>query len=135
VARKNRTSACSWAGYVPDRAVRPRHQVGQAGLLLRLAAGDGERIALARVAVPADLEPGLLPLVPAQQDPAGRRVRDQRGRGDVQREIAPVRVGGGLGQRADSLDVGRLGVALRLVAVEEGGQRGPGGVRFHKRRC
>ena len=53
-------------------------------------------------------------------------MRDQRGRGDVQRQIAPVWVGGGLGQRADPLDVGRLGVAGRLVTVEEGGQRASG---------
>jgi hypothetical protein len=69
--------------------------------------------------VAADLEPGLLALVPAQQYPGGGRVHDQRGRGDVQREVAPVRVGGGLGQRPHPMDVGRFGVALRAVAVQE----------------
>ena len=58
--------------------------------------GDGQRVALARVAVPADLQPGLLPLVPAQQHPGGFRMHDQRGRGDVQRQLAPPRVTDGL---------------------------------------
>jgi hypothetical protein len=48
--------------------------------------------------VAAHLQPGLLTLVPAEQDPAGGRVHDQRRRGDVQRKIAPVRIAGGLQQ-------------------------------------
>jgi hypothetical protein len=53
----------------------------------------------------------------------------------VQREIAPVRVGSGPDQRADPLHVSRLGVALRLVAVEESGQLGSRGVSVHEMRC
>jgi len=105
--------------HVPDLGVRPRFQVRQAGLLLRFPQHDGERVGLAEVAVAAHLEPGLLALVPAQQHPGGGRVHDQRGGGDVQREVALVRVGGGLGQRPHPLDVGRFGVALRAVAVQE----------------
>src|SRR4249919_1361929 len=96
--------------------------VGQAGLLPRFPADDDERVALARVAVPSYLQPGLLTLVPAQQHPGGGRVDDQRGRGDVQREVAPVWVGGGLHQSPDPPDVCYLGVALRVVAVKERGQ-------------
>jgi hypothetical protein len=51
---------------LPDRGVWPGHQVGQAGFLLRFPGHDGERVGLTRVAVPADLQPGLLTLVPAQ---------------------------------------------------------------------
>jgi hypothetical protein len=40
---------------VPELLIRPRHQVGQPGLLDCFAAGNGQRIALPRVAVPADL--------------------------------------------------------------------------------
>jgi hypothetical protein len=105
-----------------DLGVWPRHQVGQAGLLLRFPGDDGERIGLPRIAVPAHLQPALLALMPAQQDPAGGRVHDQRGRGDVQREVAPVRVGGGLHQGSHPPDVGRLGVAFRAIAVQECGQ-------------
>jgi len=103
--------------HVPDLGVRPRHQVGQAGLLLGFPRDDGERLGLAGVAVAADLKPGLLALMPAQQHPGGGRVDDQRRRGDVQREVAPVRVTAGLGKRAYPLYVGRLRVALRLVVV------------------
>jgi cyclic nucleotide-binding protein len=118
--------------HVPDRGVRPRRQVGQAGLLPRFPPRDGERVGLPRIAVAAHLQPGLLALMPAQQHPAGGRVHDQRGRGDVQREIAPVRIGGGPGQRPHPADVSRLGVTLRLVAVQERGQRRPRGVRCHR---
>jgi hypothetical protein len=40
---------------VPEPRARPGHQVGQAGLLGRFAEGDGQRVALPRVAVPAHL--------------------------------------------------------------------------------
>jgi hypothetical protein len=86
-------------GDLPDRGVRPGRQVGQAGFLLGFPGGDGEGVGLARVAVPADLQPGLRALVPAQQDPAGGRVRDQRGRGDVQRQVTLVGITGGPEQR------------------------------------
>jgi hypothetical protein len=69
--------------YVPDLGVRPQGEVGQAGLLGGFAQGDGNRVALPRVAVPAHLQPGLLPLMPAQQNPSRLRVHDQGGRGDV----------------------------------------------------
>ena len=70
---------------VPQVRVRPRGQVRQPGLLRGLPERDGQRVGLARVAVPADLEPGLLALVPAEQHPAAGRVHDKRGRGGVQR--------------------------------------------------
>ena len=95
-----------------DLGVRPRHQVGQAGLFLRFPGDDGERVGLPRVAMTADLKPGLLALVPAQQDPAGGRVHDQRGRGDVQRQVTPVGVAGGRQERPHWLGLGRLGFAL-----------------------
>ena len=105
-----------------DPSVRPRHQVGQAGLLFGLAGDDSERVGLPRVAVPAHLQPGLLALMPAEQHPAGGRVHDQRGRGDVQREVAPVGIARGLQEGSHPLDVGRLGVAFRAVTVKERGQ-------------
>jgi hypothetical protein len=119
---------------VPELRVGPRHQVGQPGLLGRFPPGDGQRVALPRVAVPADLEPGLLSLVPAQQHPAGRRVHDQRGPGDVQRELTAERVTDGLGQGPYPAQVGRLGLALRLVPVQEYSQRRPLEVRSHEMR-
>ena len=110
---------------VPEPRVRPWDQVGQAGLLGRFAQGDGQRVALPRVAVPAHLQPGLLPLVPAEQHPAGFRVRDQRRRGDVEWERTAPRVISGLGQSSYSVQVGGLGLAVGLVAVEQDGQRRP----------
>ena len=107
-----------------DLAVRPGHQVGQAGLLLRFPGDDGERVGLPRVTVAAHLKPGLLALVPAEQHPGGARMHDQRGRGDMQREITPVGVGGGLQQGPYSPDVGRLGVAAGAVTVKQSGQLG-----------
>jgi hypothetical protein len=109
--------------HLPQARVRPGRQVGEAGLLARLPTGDGQRVALTRVAVPADLQPGLLPLVPAEQDPRGGRVDDQRGGGDVQGKLAPPRVAFGLGQGPDAPQVGIFGVALGAVTVEEFGQR------------
>jgi hypothetical protein len=58
--------------------------------------------------VAPDEEPGLLALVPAEQDAPGRRVDDERGRRQVQRP-RPVPGVGVPGQRPDPLDV--LGVA------------------------
>jgi hypothetical protein len=45
-------------GRVRKLSVRPRLQVGQPGLLAGLAQRDGQRVALARIPVPADLQPG-----------------------------------------------------------------------------
>jgi hypothetical protein len=120
---------------MPELRIRPRHQVGQPGLLGRFPAGDGQRVALPRVAVPADLQPGLLPLVPAQQHPAGGRVHDQRRGRDMQRQVAPPRVAGGLGQGLHPRQVSRLGFALRPVLSQQHGQRRRCGVRIHSRRC
>ena len=108
--------------HVPDLGVGPRRQIGQAGLLLRFTGDDGERVGLPRVAMAAHLKPGLLALMPAQQHPPGGRVHDQRGRGDVQREVSPVRIRRSLSQRSDPLQVGRFCVALRAVPVQERGQ-------------
>jgi hypothetical protein len=63
--------------HVPQLRVRPGHEVGQPGLLGTLPNRDRQRVVLARVAVPADLEPRLLPLMPAQQDLAAAGVDDQ----------------------------------------------------------
>ena len=75
-----------------------------------------------RQAVAADLKPGLLPLVPAEQDPASGRVHDQRGRGDVQREVSPVGVAGRRQECPHPLDIGRLSVGCRVVTVQKRGQ-------------
>jgi hypothetical protein len=83
---------------VPELIVRPRHQVRQSGLLGRFPVGDGQRVALPRVAVPADLKPGLLAFVPAQEHAAGVRMHDQRGRGDMQRELTAPGIASGLDQ-------------------------------------
>jgi hypothetical protein len=106
---------------VPELSVRPGHQVGQPGLLGGFPKRDGQRVALPRVTVPTHLQPGLLPLVPAQQYPPGRRVHDQRGRGDMQRQLAPPWVIGGLGQGPYPRQVGRLGLALCLVLRQQHG--------------
>jgi len=52
--------------HVAQAVVRPRGQVGQAGLLPRLAHRDLQRVRLARVGVAADLEPPPVLDVPAQ---------------------------------------------------------------------
>jgi hypothetical protein len=49
-------------------------------------------------------------------------VHNQRRRGDVQRQVAVPRVGGDLGHGSRPLDVGRFGVAFRLVLVQQSGQ-------------
>jgi hypothetical protein len=114
--------------------VRPGHQVGQPGLFSRFPEGNSQRVALPRVAVPAHLQPRLLPLVPAQQHPAGFRVHDQRRGGDVEREVAAPRVVDGLGQVPDTAQVGRFGLTLGLVVVKQVGQQRLGGVRIHRMR-
>ena len=100
---------------VPEHVVRPRPQVGQAGLLVRLAQRYRQRVALPRVAVPADLQPHPHPLVPAQQHPGAFRMHDPRRGGEVQRQrpMPRVRLGG---EPPHPLDVGALGVPLWLVA-------------------
>jgi hypothetical protein len=111
---------------VPELRARPRLQVGQPGFLGALAQRDLERVALTRIAVPADLQPSLLALVPAQQHPPGGRVHDHRGPGDVQRLRAQPRVRDGRGERADPFHVGGLGLALRAVPAEQVEQGGVG---------
>jgi hypothetical protein len=117
---------------VPELRVRPRHQVGQPRLLGRFPAGDGQWVALPRVAVPADLQPGLLPLVPPQQHPGGFRMHDQRRGGDVQRQVALPWVADGPGQGPHPSQVGRLGLTFRLVPLQEHGQIWPPSVMFHE---
>jgi hypothetical protein len=118
-------------GQVPEPGVGPRDQVGEPGLLGPFAPGDGQRVALPRVAVPADLQPGLLALVPAEQHAGGFGVGDQRGGGDVQGDVATPRTFGRLDEGSEPVQVGLLGGAFGLVVREEGGQR----VGFHERRC
>ena len=113
-------------GQVPEPGIGPGQQVGQAGLLAGLAQRDGQRVALPRIAVPADLQPGLLALVPAQQHPPRGGMHDQRGPGDVQRSRAQPRVLRGRDERADPLDVGSLGLAPRTVPAEQAEQRAVG---------
>jgi hypothetical protein len=72
--------------------------------------------------------------VPAEQHAAGFGMHDERGRGDVQRQIAAPRVTSGPGQFSGPAQVGRLGLARRLVAVEQDRQRRPRGVKSHSTR-
>ena len=81
---------------VPELLVRPGHQVSQAGLLGRFPECDSQRVALPRVAVAANLQPGLLALVPAQQHPSRFLVHDQRGACHVQRQLTPPWISNGL---------------------------------------
>jgi hypothetical protein len=101
---------------VHDGRVGPGHQVGEAGLFARLAQCDVDRVGLARVAVPAHVEPCLLPLVPAQQNPCAVGVHDQRRPGDVQRDRPAIRIVDGLEQFGDPGHVGRLGRVVGAVA-------------------
>ncbi len=105
-------------GDMPQFGVRPWGKIGQACFLAALAEGDGQRIGLAGIGVPAYLQPGLLTLVPAEQNPAARRVNDERGRGDMQRNGTRPWVRGTLRERKDSLPVSSLNVAPRLVAAQ-----------------
>ncbi len=102
-------------GQVTEPGVGPRDQVGEPGLLGPFPLGDGQRVALPRVAVPADLQPGLLALVPAEQDAAGVRVGDQRGGGDVQGDVTTPRTFGRFDQGSEPVQVGLLGGAFGLV--------------------
>lgn len=77
---------------VPQPGVRPRDQVGEPALLCRLAERDRQRVALPRVAMPADLQPPALALVPAKQHPPAVRMHDQRGCGEVQRQRPQPRI-------------------------------------------
>ncbi len=56
--------------------VRPGLEIAQASLFLSFAQGHRVRIGLACVCVAADLEPGLMVLVPAEQDSPGPRMHD-----------------------------------------------------------
>ena len=58
--------------HVDDLTVRPGDEIVEPGLLLTLAKCDREWVVLAGIAVPADLEPGLLAGVPPQYDVPGR---------------------------------------------------------------
>src|ERR1700733_525442 len=135
VAMMYRRSACSWAGSplpggtptMTTWRISASGHGAQAGFLLRFPDRDCERVGLAWVAVAADLEPGLLTLVPAEQHPGGGRMHDQRGGGDVQRHVTPPWVGGVFGKCPQALEVGDLGVAGRAVGVEEDSQARPGG--------
>ena len=107
---------------VLELLVRPRHQVRQPSLLGRFTESYGQRIALPRIAMPANLQPGLLALVPAQQDPGRLRVHDQRGRGDVQRQLASPRIVDCLSPGPGAVQVCRLCVTVRPIHVQERAQ-------------
>src|ERR1035441_2780733 len=89
---------------MPELLVRPWHQVGEPALLRGFPHCDSQRAALTRIAVPADLKPRLLALMPAQQHLAAARVDDQRGRRDMD---------------ARALDIGSLGLALRPITLQQ----------------
>src|SRR5204862_44209 len=105
---------------VPQVRVRPRGQVLQPGLLRGLPERDGQRVGLARVAAPADLEPGELagwwPLI----SPPGEYAAE------AEYLAALLSSAAGAGRRAEVLDLGsgggcvalhlsRAGLALTLV--------------------
>lgn len=104
--------------HVAQRRARPRRQVGQAALLLGLAQGDRQRVALPRVRVPADLHPQPVPRVPAEQDPAPRLIHDQRRGGEVQRQRPAPGVGFRRRETAHPRQVRLLVPSLRPVPVQ-----------------
>src|ERR1019366_443202 len=104
---------------MPELLVRPWHQVGEPALLPGFPHCDSQRAALTRIAVPADLKPRLLALMPAQQHLAAARVDDQRGRRDMEGNRAQPGVIGGLDKDAHALDIGSLGPALRPITLEQ----------------
>src|SRR5271170_7629956 len=61
-------------------------------------------------------------------------MHDQRGRGDVQREVTRPGVADGIGQGSRSAQVGRLGLALRLILIQQHGHRRGGSTGVHSRR-
>ena len=84
--------------------------------MLKAAATDGHR--LARVTVPADLQPRLHPLVPAQQHSSSRGMNHERGRGAVQWHVAAPRPGGL--ETEYPRDIGAFERSTRRVRVERG---------------
>ena len=69
-----------WHGHdddMPQRRIRPRLEVRQTCLLETLAQDNGQWITLAGIAMAADLQPGLLSLMPSQQHPPGRGMHDE----------------------------------------------------------
>ena len=78
-------NAHGFASTVEYLAHAAQRVLAETGLLHPLAQSGHERVGLARVGVTSDLEPGLLALVPPQQDPAGRRVHDHGRARHVQR--------------------------------------------------
>ncbi len=102
----------------------PGPEVPQPGLLHPLPQGGHEGIGLAGVGVAPDLEPGLLALVPAQQDPPRRRVHHQGRARHVQRDRSAPRVGAGH-QGPGPGPVGVLRGGDRPVPVQ-GGEEGGG---------
>ena len=107
-----------------DLTVRPGDEIVEPGLLPTLAKGDREWIVLAGIAVPADLEPGLLAGVPAQEHLLGRSMHDHRRCGDVQggRPIPRFADGDAI---TDTTEIARLDQGSRLIVVE-GGDEGIG---------
>ena len=79
-------------GDVDQTRPRPRHEVGESGLLYPFPRRDRDRVVLARVGMAADLQPRLLSLVPAQQDALRGGMDDQSRTRDVHGLVASPRV-------------------------------------------
>ncbi len=68
-------------------------ELRKARLLPGLPRRDPTRFVLARIPVPADVQPGLLACVPAQQVATPDRVDDEGGRRQMQRQGSRPRIG------------------------------------------
>jgi hypothetical protein len=97
---------------VLEIAGRPWSKVGEPCLLRTLAKRHRQRIVFAGIGVPADLQPGLLPIVPSQQHLSAWWVDDERRRRDMQwRRTVPRSAVGD--QRDHPLDIPRFDVGTR----------------------
>jgi hypothetical protein len=105
--------------HLAQLSIRPGGEVGQACFLAALTDGDCQRIGFAGVGVAANLQPGLLTLVPAEQNPAARRMNDARRRRDVQRNGPRPGISGAFRERENSLPVGSLLIVLRLILAQQ----------------
>ncbi|HEV2929147.1 MAG TPA: hypothetical protein VGW74_10690, partial [Propionibacteriaceae bacterium] len=63
---------------VAQGGIGPRLKIRQSGLLPPFAQGHGHWITFSGISMAADLQPGLLSLVPSKQDPLGRGMDNER---------------------------------------------------------